>query len=276
MGPLLHRRDREDGTFQIIDLPARHERSYLVCLEDWSDEMEEAGDHKAQWYSQAKNLGLRVKLAVDDDDQPIGMIQYLPIQQSPAAGDDLFMILCIWVHGYRRGIGNQQHRGVGSALLEAAEADARALGSKGIAAWGLSIPVWMKASWFKKHGFETAQRGGGRELVWKAFTPDAKAPHWVPPLPVPTIGEGQVDVVAFKSGWCPAANLVYERARRAADELGDAVHFTTIDTSDRETFVRFGHTDEVFVDGRPLQRGRPPSYRSVRRRLRKRARTKAH
>jgi len=47
-----------------------------------------------------------------------------------------------------------QGRGIGSALLEAAENDARELGAKGMAAWGLWLPFWMKASWFKKHGYK--------------------------------------------------------------------------------------------------------------------------
>jgi len=255
------------GTFEVIDLPARHEASYLVCLEPWSDEMREAGDHKSRWYERAKGHGLRVKLAVNAADQPIGMIQYVPIDQSPAEGTDLYMILCIWVHGYRSGVGNEQGRGIGTALLAAAEADARALGAMGIAAWGLTIPVWMKSAWFKKLGYQSVQRAKGRELVWKPFAPHAEPPRWVNPRPVASGGDDHVHVVAFQSGWCPAANLVYERAKRAANELGDGVHFTTIDTMDRETFVRFGHSDEVFVDGRPLQRGAPPSYRAVKRRL---------
>ena len=37
-------------------------------------------------------------------------------------------------------------RGMGKALLAAAEEDARALGTKGMAAWGVWLPSWMKAS----------------------------------------------------------------------------------------------------------------------------------
>ena len=264
--------DGATEAFDVIDLPRRHEASYFVCLEPWSDEMGEAGDHKARWYDQAKHRGLRVKLAVSADDQPIGMIQYIPIDDSPAEGRDLYMILCIWVHGYRKGVGDVQGRGVGEALLAAAEADVRQLGAAGIAAWGLTLPVWMKSSWFKKHGYRSAQRAAGRELVWKPFMPDAEPPRWVTPQPVVPGSDDRVDVVAFQSGWCPAANLVYERARRASEEFGDDVRFTTIDTSDRETFVRFGHSDEVFVDGKPLQRGAPPSYRAVKRRIGRRRR----
>ncbi|MCP5025651.1 MAG: GNAT family N-acetyltransferase [Actinomycetia bacterium] len=255
-----------------MDLPDRHLGSYLVCLEDWSAEMDEAGDLKARWYERARHQGLRVKLAVDDTDRPIGMIQYVPIEISPAEGHDLYMILCVWVHGHRQGVGDVQGQGTGIALLEAAEQDARELGAHGMAAWGLHIPVWMKASWFKKHGYRAADRQGMRELVWKPFVDEAREPRWVDEKPV-TIGKSdKVDVTGFTSGWCPAANLVYQRARRAADELGPEVRFTTVDTSEHTELVRCGHSDEVFVGGKPLQRGAPPSYKTVKRRIQRQLR----
>ena len=34
----------------VVDLSPGHEGLYFQCLEDWSDEIREAGDHKAVWY----------------------------------------------------------------------------------------------------------------------------------------------------------------------------------------------------------------------------------
>lgn len=254
----------------IIDLPERHEQSYFVCLEDWSPEMVEAGDLKRHWYAEAKQHGLRVKVAIDDQDQAVGMIQYLPIEEAPAEGLGLYMILCIWVHGYDKGVRDAQRRGIGSALLQAAEADARDLGATGMAAWGLRIPVWMRASWFKKHGYRAAESQAARQLVWKPFTSVARPPTWIPPQPIPDGETGKVTVTAFKNGWCPAANLVFERARKAVDELGEGVVFVTIDVASKEDLLRYGHTDEVFVDGKPVQRGAPPSYGQIKKKIEKR------
>ena len=142
---------------KIIDLADEYEKLYFVCLEDWTEEMKEAGDHKEVWYNKMKDKGLRVKLALGDNGQVGGMIQYTPAEHSFIEGQDLYFVNCIWVHGYKQGRGNFQKRGMGKALLHAAEDDARALGVKGIAAWGIPFPFWMKASWFKKQGYKKSR-----------------------------------------------------------------------------------------------------------------------
>jgi len=45
----------------IIDLNPETESIYFCCLEDWSDEIKEAGDHKACWYRSMKDKGLIAK-----------------------------------------------------------------------------------------------------------------------------------------------------------------------------------------------------------------------
>jgi hypothetical protein len=154
---------------------------------------------------------------------------------------------------------------MGSALIEAAEADARALGATGMAAWGLWIPVWMKASWFKKHGYKKADRQGLSVLLWKKFADDARPPRWYPkgkqlPEPVP----GKVNVTAFVGGWCSVMNLAAARAKRAAVELGDGVVYREVDTSAREAVATWGLGEALFVDGREVRTGPPPTYEKIR------------
>jgi GNAT superfamily N-acetyltransferase len=158
------------------DLAEVYKSTYLMCLEDWSDEMKEAGDRKAIWYDRIKDEGLRVKVAIDENGNAVGMIQYIPIEQSFAYGENLYHILCIWVHGYDKDIENFQNRGIGKLLLEAAEKDVNSLGSDGISAWGISLPFWMKASWFKKQGFLKVDKQGPAVLLWKPFNPNAQPP----------------------------------------------------------------------------------------------------
>lgn len=257
---------------RVVDLTPEHQDTYFCCLEDWSEDMQDAGDHKACWYHKYKDRGLRVKLVLDDGGRVGGMIQYLPIEASFVAGQDLYFILCIWVHGHKRGRGNFQGRGMGAALLAAAEEDARARGAKGMAAWGLSLPFWMKAAWFKKHGYRKADREFISALVWKPFVEDATAPHWIrqrkPVAGVP----GKVSVTAFKNGWCPAQNITFERAQRAAQEFGERVVFQEIDTTDPQTFEEWGVADGVFIDGKLANWGPPLSYEKLRKLIEKRVR----
>ncbi len=256
---------------KIIDLTDEHKPLYFVCLEDWSEEMVEAGDHKAGWYHKMKDEGLRVKLALDDRDEVGGMIQYIPIEHSFAEGNDLYFINCIWVHGHKQGRGNLQKRGLGKALLQAAESDAAALGAKGIVAWGLSMPFWMKASWFRKQGYRKVDKDGMQVLLWKPFTGDAIPPKWIRQKKKPETTPGKVTVTAFLNGWCPAQNLAYERAKRASTELGGKVEFQMIDTFDRDTFLEWGIVDALFVDAKPVRTGPPPSYEKIKKTIARRA-----
>jgi GNAT superfamily N-acetyltransferase len=263
-----HRSD----TVRITDLSEKDEEVYFVCLEEWSGEMKDAGDHKERWYRRMKDKGLRVKLAVDDNGVIGGMIQYVPIELSQAHGEGLYFINCIWVHGYKQGRGDYRKRGMGNALLKAAEDDARNLGAKGIVAWGVSLPVWMRASWFKKHGYRKVDKNSVAVLLWKPFTHEAEPPRWVKQKKMPQTAPGKVTVTAFINGWCPAQNMVYERARRAAADLGDKVVFNGIDTSDRSAFLEWGVSDGLFIDDKAVRTGPPPSYEKLQKLIAKRIR----
>jgi GNAT superfamily N-acetyltransferase len=255
---------------QIISLSQEYESLYCVCLEDWSDEIKEGSDHKAKWLEKMRDRGLRVKLALDDKGVVGGMIQYVPIEKSLVDGHDLYFVLCIWVHGHKQGRGNFQKRGMGTALLEAAEKDAMELGAKGMAAWGMAIPVFMRASWFKKHGYRKADSESMQILLWKPFVEDAVPPRWIRNKKAPDLEPGKVTVTALLNGWCPGMNMAFERAKSAAAEFGEKVSFRTVDTFDREAFKEWGEADAIFVDGKGLRMGPPPSYKKIRASIAKR------
>ncbi|MBN1685053.1 MAG: GNAT family N-acetyltransferase [Spirochaetales bacterium] len=254
---------------RIEDLQPGQENSYCMCLEEWSREMKDAGDKKRYWYEEAKPKGLRVKLAVDENGAAAGMIHYMPIEQTHVKGRDLYFIYCIWVHGYKEGQGNYQKQGIGTALLEAAEQDARELGAKGIAAWGVALPFFMRASWFRKKGYTRCDRDGIGVLLWKSFSEDAVAPEWNRQKKKPRGEPGQVTVHSFVNGWCPGQNLVHERAKRAAAEIGPPVVFKEYETGKPEIFNEWHIVDALYVNGRQVRTGPPPSYDKIRRTIQK-------
>jgi N-acetylglutamate synthase-like GNAT family acetyltransferase len=165
--------------------------------------MKEAGDHKERWAAEMEERGLRVKLALDDNGEVGGMIEYMPIELAFADGEDLYFINCIWVHGYDKGRGNFQGKGMGTALLSCAEEDAQRLEAKGMCAWGLAIPIWMNASWFKRHGYKKVDRIGMMILLIKPFIEGAVAPKWIRAKFRPKLTPGRVTMTSFIKGQCP-------------------------------------------------------------------------
>jgi len=257
---------------KIIDLTPENEALFFICLEDWSDDAKESGQKRSQWYARMRPLGLGVKLAVDDQGQVGGMIQYVPVEHSTVEGMDLYMIQCIWVHGHKKGRGNFQGKGMGKALLKAAEDDIRARGAKGVAAWGISLPFWMKASWFKKQGYAKIDKNGMAVLMWKPFSPDAQAPRWIKERKRPSTVPGKVVVSSYVSGWCMVQNLVYERAKKASLMFPDKVVFQEIDTSDSANLKEWGIGDGLFIDGKPINTGPPPSFEKIKKLVEKKVR----
>lgn len=250
---------------KIIDLNEDLMPLYCCCLEDWSEEMKEAGDHKFKWCSRMQDKGLRVKLALDDQGMVGGMIEYLPIEHSFAEGKNLYFINCIWVHGHKQGRGNYQKRGMGKALLKAAEDDVRELGAEGMVAFGVSLPFWIPAGWFKKRGYTTVDKNEMQILLWKPFSENAAPPLWIRQKKHPENSPqpGKVKVTAFLHGYCPAQNAMYERTKRAAAGFGDQVIFETVDTSQRENYLDWGISNAIYVEGKNISAGPPKSYEKV-------------
>lgn len=249
---------------EIIDLSPEHEKLFFCCLEDWSDEIKEAGDHKACWYNKMKDKGLRVKLARDDNGVVGGMIQYLPVELSSFEGKDLYAVLCIWVHGYQKGRGNFQKKGMGKALLKAAEVDVKNIGAKGLVTWGILLPFFMRASWFKKQGYRVADKNGMMRLLWKPFSPEALPPSFIKQKKQPYQVPGKVTVSLFLNGWCPAMNMSYERTKRAINEFGDKIELIEYSTFDKNIQQEWGICDDIFINRKKLSTGPPPSYKKIR------------
>jgi len=256
---------------KITDISPENEKLYFCCLEDWSEEMKEAGDGKQKWYEYMKDKGLRVKFALDDNNVVGGMIQYVPIEHSMVEGENLYVVLCIWVHGHKQGRGDYRKRGMGKALLQAAEEDVRHTGAKGLVTWGLLIPVFMQASWFKRHGYKVVDKAGIMRLMWKPFDENAIPPKFMKSRKLPEKGKETVNVTIFRSGWCPNFNIAYERAIRASKEFPGKVSLTEYNTKDKALLNEWGISDGLFIDGKEINTGPAPSYKKLLKKISNRA-----
>ena len=101
-------------------------------------------------------------------------------------------------------------------------------------------------------------------LLWKPFVDHATPPRWIKQKKMPDNIPGKVTVTAFINGWCPAQNLTYERAKRAAAEFGEDVVFREIATTERNVLEEWGIVDALFIDNKKVRTGPPPSYDKIR------------
>lgn len=257
--------------FTIEDLSEESLLPYCSCLEDWSDEMKEAGDIKYRWVEKMKDHGLGVKMARNSAGEYVGMIQYVPSEYSAVEGKGNYHIHCCWVHAYKgKGVGDWRKRGIGKSLLQAAEEDVLKRGGLSISAWGLTIPVWMRASWYEKQGYRAADREGMAVLMWKALSDDAVKPQWRKASPgLYEKSTDTVKVISYINGICPAANIGHERMKRILEGHSERVDYTVFDNSGAEEIGKRGITDALYINGTAVPLGPPPKEKKLRKILRK-------
>lgn len=249
---------------EIIELSRDTKEDYFTCLEEWSEEMKDGVCRKECWYNIMREKGLRIKLARNDDGIITGMIHYAPIEYSWIDGNDLYFVYCIWVHGHKKGRGDLRKLGTGRLLLSAAEDDVRDLGAKGLVVWGIILPFFMRAGWFKKQGYRIVDKNGISRLLWKNFTDDASPPQWIKTKKKPELIPGKVVVTALANGWCSGINGMIERAKQICSEFADKVIYREIDMSNRAAVREWGLSDGLFVDGKNIYQGPPLSYDRIR------------
>ena len=55
-------------------------------------------------------------------------------------------------------------------------------------------------------------------------------------------------------------------------EFGDKVEFQEINTFNREVFLDWGISDALFIDGKQIRTGPPPSYEKIKKKIAKKVR----
>ncbi len=253
----------------IADISPATEEKYFGCLytspEDWKD-WAVGISRKRDWYHSMQDKGLRVKLSLDDDGEPRGMIQYAPAELNFPSVKNMYFIHCMYIPAVKKRKSFRK-TGMGEALLKAVEDDARERGADAMLAWGLSMPFWMKASYFKKNGYSKADKNGIALLMWKPFTKNAEKPAWDRPKKLPEKVRGKVSITSFNCGMCTLQSAHSELTREVAAEFGDAVQFQEIDTGCRENQNEWGISNAIYLDGREMISGPPMNRIQIRRKI---------
>lgn len=188
--------------------------------------------------------GMKAKLAYDDAGRTVGHIEYLPIEVAlnRVAGRGLTFINCVWVPP------SQQRQGIGSALLNACIADAKAK-HKGIAVIAYEGIDYMPASFFLKRGFEVVEQEGPCSLLWRKWAA-VEPPRFLPRKYKPKLSKGVVTIDFFWNGQCPHSGRMLERVRKVVREMRDRVVLNEVETNSRARIKRYGLADGFFMNGK--------------------------
>jgi N-acetylglutamate synthase-like GNAT family acetyltransferase len=173
----------------------------------------------------------------------------MPIEIAPwgPVGRDLMALQCLVVKT------PMKQRGLGRALVAAAEEETRRQGRKGLVVAAFYHDFWfMPAPFFERCGFAPAARQGTAALLWKVFDLSAEPPAFMEPnyrfQPVP----GKVAVDLFWSRSCLTSDTEAQRVREVAAEFGAAVALREFCADDAAVRARYGISRAILVDGEEI------------------------
>jgi len=249
------------STIKIKDLDdAREEGQYFVstCTHvNESDEINISAKKRLAWLKKMHDIGLRVKVAFLEG-KPAGFLHLIPIEYSPwgPIGKDLMFSPCLCVDDKWKG------KGLGKALLQAAEEEARKQEKKALVTYGYYGDFWfMPASFFEKHGFSVVERRkvtseGQKDLLneivllWKVFDETAEPPQFLNPKYEFKPVDGKVVVDLFSNVFCK--ELEAQRVREIVKEFGDKVILNEYPAEDRTIFWRYQLFRAIFINGKEI------------------------
>ncbi|HUU92717.1 MAG TPA: GNAT family N-acetyltransferase [Phycisphaerae bacterium] len=234
---------------EIRDMTADDEAFVGPCTHiDEAEEWTASGKRRATWLRAMHAKGARTKVALLDGAHA-GFLHCMPIEHAPwgPLGRDLMVVPCLAVKDDVKG------RGVGSALLAAAEDETRRQGLKGLVTTGWYHDFWfMPGPWFERRGFTVVARQDTRAILWKVYDPTAEPPGFLKRnwefVPV----EGKVAVDLFWMCFCLTSDSEAQRVREVAAEFGNKVVLREYSRDDQEAFMRHQTGRAIFVNGKEI------------------------
>lgn len=144
----------------------------LYCIKNVND----SGYHcKLGWFNKRYKEGLRLKVIKDENDKPLGFIEYIPAEYAwrPVVAPNYMFIHCIAVYSKK-----DRLKGVGKLLIDTCISDAIETGKKGVCV------TTSKGSWlaskdiYEKYGFVSVDKKDRFELHCLSFKDDVETPNF--------------------------------------------------------------------------------------------------
>lgn len=237
---------------KVLDLTDKHMPFVATCthIDDTSDERDALIRVRGQWLRDTMKKGLKVKVALDDNGEPLGFAHCLPIELGTwgMSGKDLMTVPCLTLR-YKKVYEREQGSGAGRTLMEAVEQEAQK-SKKGVAVLCYDNDFWfMPLSFFKKLSYKEVTRQGETVIAWKTFAPVE------PPVmhtsqykfrPVP----GKVVVDVFWHPMCGTCIGEIANFRAVCAEFGDKVILNEYNTGDKAVLDKYQITRALFFNGK--------------------------
>ncbi|MCP4231562.1 MAG: GNAT family N-acetyltransferase [bacterium] len=233
----------------IEDINPDNEYYISACTHvNETNETDESAARRLVWLKNTHENGVRAK-AASINGETAGFVYVMPIEVCPwgPLGKDLAVVPCMFVPNDFTG------KGVGEALLTAAEEEARKQGKKGLAIQAYFGDFWfMPAPYFEKRGYAFAdgsKKDGGFAVLWKQFDDDAEPPRLLKPDYSFEPVEGKVVVDLFYNTFCLTSDTEAQRVREVAAEFGDSVILNEYPADDPEVLRRYQLPRGIYVNG---------------------------
>jgi len=237
---------------RIRDMGAEDEYFVSTCSHvNESEETDACGTRRLILLHDLIEQGGVIKAALVDGEH-VGFGYGLPIEISSwgPIGEGLMVIPCLYV--LERGT----KKGVGRALIEAIEQDARGSGRKGttiMAFRDLPGAEWfLPVTFFEHLSYEAIDSRGRFVLLWKPFVHDASRPRFLEPNYTHQPVEGKVVIDLYWNGFCQTSNIEAERVREVCAEFGHLVVLNEYCAEDRDVFRSCQIPRAIYVNGREI------------------------
>jgi len=234
---------------ELTNINKRSQHLFFSCL--WPDipRNDYVIQSRREWYSRHINKGYEAKVLIDDNGAIVGKCQTIPVEYSPLIGNDLMIILCLYVHMYDQYIGDQRGKGYGRYMLKEVENLARIRGYSGVATWAMDWH-WNPKSFYEHMGYEVVDRIDKAVVLWKPFH-NAIAPRFYR-LHQMAGKNKKINVFVGDNAWCDG-NQKTRIARKAIEGIERMVEYHESFCPCHNRMLHLGHVGGVFLDGEPYK-----------------------